>query len=137
MGKVFLDTSFLVALEDKRDQDHQSAQNYWNQAKGSVTPVTTSYICDETVTLFYKRNLHEKAVEIGERLIHSPDMDFLHIDEEVFREGWEYFKRHQDKDYSLTDCISFVVMKKKRIQRVITFDVHFQQAGFEILPKQR
>lgn len=134
MEKVFLDTSFLVALEDKRDQNHLNALNYWNSAKSSVSPVTTSYRCDETVTLFNRRNLHEKAVEIGERLIYSPDIDFIYIDKETFLEGWEYFKIYQDKDYSLTDCISFAIMNKEKILKVIAFDVHFKQAGFEMIP---
>jgi predicted nucleic acid-binding protein len=44
--------------------------------------------------------------------------------------GWAYFQQHQDKDYSLTDCISFLVMQQLDIRRAFAFDQHFVQAGF-------
>jgi predicted nucleic acid-binding protein len=55
-------------------------------------------------------------------------------DEKLFNEGWEYFRRHKDKDYSLTDCISFVVMKTLGMETAFAFDRHFVQAGFQKLP---
>jgi len=54
----------------------------------------------------------------------------VQVDEELFRAGWDYFQQHQDKDYSLTDCISFVVMEKLKIETAFAFDRHFVQAGF-------
>jgi predicted nucleic acid-binding protein len=49
-------------------------------------------------------------------------------------EGWQYFQQHQDKDYSLTDCISFVVMKRFSIETAFAFDQHFVQAGLKKVP---
>ncbi|OQY56243.1 MAG: hypothetical protein B6245_18625, partial [Desulfobacteraceae bacterium 4572_88] len=56
------------------------------------------------------------------------------VDEPIFYEGWKYFKHHADKFYSLTDCISFIVMSKFGIWKALTFDKHFERAGFEKLP---
>jgi uncharacterized protein len=58
----------------------------------------------------------------------------IHIDEHLFHEGWRYFQQHQDKDYSLTDCISFIVMKRLSADTAFTFDGHVVQAGFKKEP---
>lgn len=96
--------------------------------------VTTSYVFDEVVTYFNSRGYHAKAVEVGNRLLTSRSVQFVQVDEGLFKDGWEYFQLRKDKDYSLTDCISFVVMKTFRIETAFTFDQHFVQAGFQKLP---
>lgn len=135
MKFFFIDTGFVIALEAKDDQNHGIALNFWrNLIASHPSFVTTSYVLDETVTFFNSRNKHPKAVEIGNCFMNSPSIKFIHVDEAVFYEGWQYFKRHDDKSYSLTDCISFTVMKKFKISKALTFDKHFIQAGFEKLP---
>ena len=73
-------------------------------------------------------------MEIGERLLASPSVQLVHVEEELFRAAWSYFGRRADKRYSLTDCVSFVLMERLGIQSALAFDVHFVQAGFRILP---
>jgi predicted nucleic acid-binding protein len=58
----------------------------------------------------------------------------LRITAYVQGEGWQYFQQHQDKDYSLTDCISFLVMTRFKIETAFAFDQHFVQAGFKKVP---
>lgn len=128
MKQVFLDSGFVIALEDKHDQYHAQAVSQWDKLTEKV--VTTSYIVNEVVTAFNIRNLHDKAVEIGEILVYSSDVTFIQVDDALFFEAWEYFKKHHDKTYSFTDCVSFVVMKQLDIQDALTFDNHFKQAGF-------
>jgi predicted nucleic acid-binding protein len=73
---------------------------------------------------FNSRGHHAKAVEVGNRFLTSPSVQFVQfvqVDEKLFKEGWEYFQLHKDKDYSLTDCISFVVMKKLGIETAFAF----------------
>ena len=52
-----------------------------------------------------------------------------------FFQGWQYFKDHQDKSYSFTDCISFILMEQRHISQALTFDKHFIQARFSKLPQ--
>ena len=138
MKRLFLDTSYLIALEATDDQHHEEATAHWQQLSGFVPRlVTTSYVFDEVVTFFNSRNRHTKAVEIGNLLLGSPSVEFVHIDEALFRETWRYFTRHSDKSYSLTDCSSFVVMKRLRVRAALTFDKHFAQAGFERKPEEK
>lgn len=135
MTAFFLDTSFLIALEASSDQNHESAKSYWQGILESPPQlVTTSYVFDEIVTLFNKRGQHARAVKIGDQMLSSPSVRFVHVDTALFFEGWRFCKQHADKSYSLTDCISFLVMKNLGLRTALTFDRHFEQAGFETLP---
>ncbi len=135
MTKVFLDTGYILALELTRDQNHEAATRHW-QSIVQTPPqfVTTSYVFNEVVTYFNSRGYHAKAVQVGNNLLLSPSVQFVHVDEALFEEGWAYFEQHQDKDYSLTDCISFIVMNRFNVNAAFTFDHHFVQAGFEKQP---
>ena len=135
MTPVFIDTSYLLALELANDQHHNAALEHWKQVKKSpLQLVTTSYVFDEVVTFFNCRGYYIKVMETGNRLLHSLSINMIHIDEALFYEGWLYFQQNQDKDYSLTDCISFIVMRRQNIQTAYTFDHHFVQAQFRSEP---
>lgn len=135
MNSVFLDTGYLIALELASDQNHREALKHWRGVLKSLPPlVTTSYVFDEVVTFFNSRGYHAKAVELGNRLLTSRSVQLVHVDEKLFQEGWHYFQRHKDKGYSLTDCISFIVMKRLGINTAFAFDKHFTQAGFKKQP---
>lgn len=135
MTAVFIDTSYLLALELANDQNHPAAVGHWHQVNKALPRlVTTSYVFDEVVTFFNCRGSHAKAVEVGKTLLRSPSIQMVHVDESVFHDGWFYLVQHQDKDYSLTDCISFVVMQRLGISAAYTFDRHFSQAGFAKVP---
>ena len=135
MSRVFLDTSYLLALELAKDQNHRAAKQHWQSIIQSLPSfVTTSYVFDEVVTYFNSRGHHAKAVHVGNNLLASSSVELVHVDEALFHEGWRYFQQHQDKDYSLTDCVSFIVMKRFGASTAFTFDDHFVQAGFNRQP---
>ena len=131
MKPLFLDSSFLLALELRNDQNHQAAARQWKTLSGNLPElVTTSYVFAEVVTYLNRRRHHEKAIQVGNNILLSPSVRFWHIDEQLFRKTWNYFQQHRDKDYSLTDCASFVVMDELGLRQALTFDQHFTQAGF-------
>lgn len=135
MKKYFLDTGYLLALELANDKYHQIAQNHWQHIRDPLpSMVTTSYVLDEVVTFFNSRGFHEKAVSLGNMLLYSPAIRLIHVDETLFFKGWDFFRKHRDKNYSLTDCISFVTMKNNKISHALCFDDHFKQAGFLVEP---
>jgi len=135
MKPVFLDTSYVIALELSGDQHHQAALKHWPSVTKSLPLlVTTSYVFAELVTFFNSRGHHAKAVEIGARLLSSPSVRLVHVGEDLFQAGWQHLQQYRDKNYSLTDCISFLVMKEFGITTALTFDKHFAQAGFKRLP---
>jgi predicted nucleic acid-binding protein len=135
MKSVFLDTGYVIALELKSDENHKKALKHWRSVARSLPLlVTTSYVFDEIVTFFNSRGHHTKAAEIGNRLLSSPSIRLIHVEEDLFQEGWNYFQKHKDKDYSMTDCISFLVMHEFGIDTAFAFDKHFVQAGFKRVP---
>lgn len=135
MRRAFLDTGYLIALEAADDQYHTAAAQHWRGFRGRhVELVTTTYVFDEVVTYFNSRGFHDKTLEIGRRLIESPSVRLVHVDQELFEAGWEYLRKRSDKLYSLTDSISFVVMEREGLRTALAFDEHFKQAGFRRLP---
>jgi len=133
---IFLDTSFLLALEWKRDQYHRQAKRHWQKLlKAKQTLLTTTFVISEAITFFNARALHQKAVDIGQALLNGSGIDVVFVDKDLFLEGWAFSQDHADKSYSLTDCISFVLMKERSVQRALCFDHHFVQAGLSIEPE--
>lgn len=89
-GLVFLDTSFVIALEDAGDQYHQQAQNFWQDfAQHPKKVITTSFVFDEVVTFLKKRIGYLKAAEVGKRLLESLSLELIQISEREFKQGWE------------------------------------------------
>jgi len=135
MTPLFLDTSYLIAVESADDQHHKAASEHWRSLlKSPRRLVTSSYVLVEVVTLLNNRRSHSKAVELGNNLLSSRLFNVVHVNEELFYEAWRYFQKYKDKRYSLTDCVSFVLMNKLGIEEALTFDKHFTQAGFKKLP---
>jgi predicted nucleic acid-binding protein len=136
MTLLFIDTSYLIALEIVDDQSHKTAVTHWSSLMktGSYSLLTHSYVFTETVTYLNNLRLHSKAVALGNDLLSSRRVDLIHVNEELFYEAWDYFQKHKDKTFSLTDCVSFVLMKRLSITHALTFDKHFAQAGFSKLP---
>jgi len=135
MGNIFLDTSFIIALEDADDQNHKKAITFWNSFKKKPAKlITTTYIFDETVTFLKKRISYDKATQVGGLILSSPMVEMVHISKEDFEKGWEMFLKYQDKNFSFTDCLSFLIMEKRNIKKALTFDEHFGQKGFYMVP---
>ena len=136
MTSLFLDANFVIALEVSDDQHHNEATGYWKTLIDiPISLVTTSYVFDEVVAFLNSRRQHDKAVRVGNNLRNAANIELVQVDEPLFYEAWSYFGQHTDKTYSLTDCVSFVLMKRLGIAEALTFDKHFVQAGFTKLPK--
>ena len=135
MPPVFLDSGYLVAQALVNDQHHEDAVNHWERAvQGELEIVTTSLVMIEAVTFINSKGYHTEAVLIGNTLQENPFIQMHYVDRDLLMEGWEYFQRHDDKRYSLTDCVSFVVMQNYGIYTAYAFDRDFIQAGFIIEP---
>jgi predicted nucleic acid-binding protein len=70
-----------------------------------------------------------------ELLRSQSDVEIVPAGSELFRQGCDLHARRPDKEWSLTDCTSFAVMKERAIERALTSDQHFAQAGFQVLMK--
>jgi len=79
------------------------------------------------------RHQRKLAIELIDGLRTDPGIEVVENDADLFSRGWELYRRRLDKAWSLTDCISFVVMREWKIVEALTHDHHFKQAGFRIL----
>ncbi len=134
---VFLDTGYVVALEDADDENHQEAREHFDGLVSMPILTTTSYVLDEVVTFFNVHSQHAKVVEVGERLLVSPSVKMVHVGEDLLRRGFGLLRDRPDKGYSLTDCVSFVLMRERGISVALAFDRHFEQEGFVREPHRR
>lgn len=137
--EVFLDTGYLLALERRTDQNHPTALEHWRSLGRERLPRlgSTAYVFDETVTYLNSRGLHASAVKVGKRLLASPSVELVHVGEDLLRKAFGLLERRPDKRYSLTDCVSFVVMGERGIAMALAFDRHFEQEGFARDPRRR
>jgi uncharacterized protein len=131
---VFVDTGYLIALEDADDGNHPAAVQHREGLREMPLMTTTSYVVDEVVTFFNVRGQHGKAVELGEMLLSSPSVKMIHVGEHLLGRGLDLLRARPDKRYSLTDCVSFVVMRERGISTAFAFDRHFEQEGFVMEP---
>ncbi|MGB3632581.1 MAG: PIN domain-containing protein [Rubrobacteraceae bacterium] len=134
---VFVDTGYLIALEDADDDNHVAAIEHRESLREIPSLTTTSYVVDEVVTFFSVRGQHGKAVELGAALLSSPSVMMVHVTEDLLGRGLDLLRERPDKRYSLTDCVSFVVMRERGISVAFAFDRHFTQEGFAREPQGR
>ena len=136
--QVFVDTSALKANYDSSDDYHSEADQLMQKIAARETEitsfVTTDYVLDEAVTLTRFAHSHKKAVELADAALSSKFMSIVYCDNTLFSEGIQIFKQYSDKEWSLTDCVSFATMKKYGLKTAFTFDPHFKQHGFAIIP---
>ena len=95
--------------------------------------LTTDAVLTEVANIFSKVAWRTAAQQIIAAVRQSVDMGaatVVHVDEELWNRGWRLFVERPDKDWGLTDCISFVVMQDRQVSQAFTSDHHFEQAGF-------
>jgi predicted nucleic acid-binding protein len=134
--KVFCDTSAWAAYYDPSDRWHAAARDaIWRSVHARVTFVTTDYILDETLTLLLMHAGRAAAIQFGEAVQESRNIDLVHIDPATWDQAWRMFRDYDDKQWAFTDCTSFTVMQQRNLQRAFSFDRHFEQAGFVLWPQ--
>lgn len=130
---MFVDTSAWFAYVNAGDPEHRRVRKVLDDPPGRL--VTSSYVFDESVTLTQARLGHRRAVAVGHVLLDSAVVELVHVAPADEKAAWALFEQRADKSYSFTDCTSFVVMRRERIERALALDVHFSQEGFAILPR--
>ena len=131
VADVFMDSAGFLALWDAGDEHHRAAVRLQAELlRGRRRFVTSEYVVDETVTLLLVRHSHEAASDFLDTIERSEALRLEWIGPERFHASAALFRQHDDKDWSFTDCVSFMVMRELRIRDAFTTDHHFRQAGF-------
>jgi uncharacterized protein len=136
--KIFVDTWGWLALGHRRDQCHlQVLELFQNLRSGKILIHTSDYVLDEVITLLFKREIFQEAVNFVEGIYAAAKLEqvIIHpITPEIFQKTWHLRLKYQDKPLiSFTDLTSMVVMQEQEIQSVLTMDDHFIQVGLGFL----
>ncbi len=133
--ELFVDTSGLYALIDRKDAHHGPARAIVERLlRAGRRLVVTDYIVTETVNLAKARSGAHVALRVLELIEQSTGIRIEWIGEARFDLTKAFFRKHADHAYSFTDCTSFVVMRELKLAQALTTDRHFREAGFEVLP---
>jgi predicted nucleic acid-binding protein len=129
---IFIDTGAFLAKFLINDQHHKSAIITWNKLqKVKDRFFTTNFILDEMITLLGRWVSEDFSLEKAYSIYNSRSFVILRPDEFDELKALEYYKKFKDKKIGFTDCISFTLMKKHRIEQVFSFDRHFTDVGFK------
>ena len=134
MTPTFVDTSFLLALLLSDDELHGRAVAWQRAANGPL--LTTEYVLVELADALVAQHLRSSAMHAISALRNDPAAWVEPASTALLDRGLALFAERQDKRWSLTDCVSFVVMHDAGVRDALTADHHFEQAGFRALLRQ-
>jgi uncharacterized protein len=131
MKEVFADTFYFVALFSPSDDAYGRTRTI--TAGQSLRLVTTAWVLVELANSLSKRPIRTGFINALQLLRSNPTAVIIGPDQRLFDDGIALYSSRPDKDWSLTDCISFIVMQERGITDALTGDHHFEQAGFKAL----
>ncbi|HLM90569.1 MAG TPA: PIN domain-containing protein [Thermoplasmata archaeon] len=131
-----MDASAWLALADSRDRDHPRAAEFYHRVvRGEFgRQVTTNYVLAETLTIVRRRLGLTQAMELAKAVQRGKEVGLFWVEPVHHHQAIELMSAHEDKEWSVADCSSFVIMRALGIQDAFTFDRDFAQAGFTARP---
>jgi predicted nucleic acid-binding protein len=133
MNRVFADTFYFLALLNPRDAADSRAKAFTLSFQGEM--ITTAWVLIELADALSQPANRMKFIETFNRLQQHDQSRIVGPDLDLFEQGIKLFESRSDKEWSLTDCISFLVLAREGITEALTGDHHFEQAGFVALLK--
>lgn len=126
---IFVDTSFWVALRNRRDSHHTLALRLFDKhaARGLVT---SNHIVGETWTCLRRKAGHSSAVGFLDAVERSRTLRVQRVEPSLETEALAWLRRHDEREYSFVDATSFAVMRAAKIREALAFDGDFAAAGF-------
>jgi len=130
--RFFLDTVFIQAILNYRDQYHSIAQEWMPRVKTAQEVwVTEAIFLEVGNALSTYRN--SQVTHFIRQCYETPNIEVVNITPELFNQGLALYQDREDKAWGLVDCISFVVMKEQNLYDALTCDRNFIQAGLNAL----
>lgn len=131
--RIFLDTCFFIALGDKNDRNHLKAKTSLRKlVQKGARFVTGRNIIVEYLDGITKRISKEKAIEEMDNILNSKLLVVESLKEGDWNKATTYFRKYEDQEIDMTDCLSFAMMERLGLNTVLTFDNDFRIHGFEI-----
>jgi predicted nucleic acid-binding protein len=126
---VFADTGYWAALLNPKDQLHAKAGEV-SSGLGRVRILTTEMVLDELLAALSKVPLRPYAIRGVEAIRSNPNVEVVPQTSLQFVSALDSYRSVSDKEWSLTDCASFVLMRERGLTEALAHDHHFEQAGF-------
>jgi predicted nucleic acid-binding protein len=138
MIEIFADNSYLVAILRKSDSLRARALELTAELLPHIRIVTSDLVLVELLNYFSEHGpfARQRAFEMLTKLRSNPGYDILSVTGVTFEKAARLYQRAEDKSWSFTDCSSFVIMRERGIRDALTYDHHFQQAGFRALMRE-
>ncbi|HVR38906.1 MAG TPA: PIN domain-containing protein [Thermoanaerobaculia bacterium] len=130
--EYFADTWYLVALHDRFDNHHLPARRL-RARYGGGRLITHEMVLTEVLALFSRRGAAARAVAVTVVRELMREGEVVTPDRRLFLRAVDLYASRPDKEYSLVDCMSMVLMRERGIDHVLTNDHHFRQEGFTVL----
>ncbi len=130
--RVFLDTVFIQALLNRRDQYHGQAKALLPRVREAQEVWVSEAVLVEVGNALAAFD-REAATRFIQQCYRTPNIRVVTVDRLLLEEALTLYADRPDKEWGLTDCISFVVMRERDLTAAVTADEHFVQAGFRTL----
>jgi hypothetical protein len=129
-----LDTSFILALENREDRHHARAKQLDRDlaAQGAVLMLHWGILL-EIGDGYARIGRRAKGMELLDKFLREDGFQVVPLSEDVVDRAIALFRSRSDKEWGLTDCVSFVLMEREGVKEALTADIHFRQAGFAAL----
>lgn len=133
MKSVFVDASYYIAILNPRDQYAPLARRMAHDRLEHT--VTTALIVTEVCNALSEPRFRRSVCKLVETLRSTAQTELIYPDQRLWQEALDLYAARQDQSWSLTDCMSFIVMQDQGLTEALIADRHFEQAGFTILLK--
>ena len=130
---IFVDTSALLAIVNPDDEFHLAAKQQWlSLVESQEMLLSNNYVILESISLIQRRQGMQKVLTLQAEIL--PLIQYVWVDEEQHESALGTFLAANRRNLSLVDCSSFETMRRLGIKTVFSFDEHFREQGFNVIP---
>ncbi len=131
MNALFADTGYWIALFNPRDDLHGKALTVARITQGRSI-ATSQMVLTEFLNYYAALgpSFRQRAVQVVRSLQQAGEVEIVPQTDEQFQDALTFYAQRPDKEWSLVDCASFLLMQKRNLSEALAHDEHFQQAGF-------
>jgi predicted nucleic acid-binding protein len=133
MRAVFADTFYFLGLLNRADESHGRCAAFARDYREVI--ITTSYVLVELADGLARPRYRVQAARFIQALQNHARVKIVPASDALLARGLEFYAARPDKEWTLTDCVSFVIMRERGVTDALTGDKHFEQAGFVALLK--
>jgi predicted nucleic acid-binding protein len=131
LADAFVDTSFVIALVNRRDQHHLRALDLSSQFEQRPLLTTDAVLLEIGNAL--AKDFRLASIQAIDDFLTSANIQIVHLYPDLFHKAFSLYRSRLDQTWGLIDCVSFIVMREAGMVESLTADKHFEQAGFRAL----